>query len=207
MSGWGDFPYWEQLAGSVRAFRNNLNYGGGDIDFAAFGRKLWDLPDHLDARAPNAGAGVVVAGPPFFNFHFADNGGHYVHHGIQCLFSGQYRLFLVLLLVLGCVCFLNLLLFFGVACLCVTLLAMVFDFASDNPANAAAFAVIVAVGCWRDFHRDRRGQQRLEQREREQQQHGQERDSEHHQPDGPLEERQPQQGGRKQRQPRRKQRQ
>ena len=200
MSGWGDLPHWEQLVGGVRGAYDNF---GDSYDFAAVGRKLWDLPYQLAACAPNPGSGLVVTGPPFF--HVPSAAGHdwsdHLLDGFKCIVTGQYRLFLVLIFLLGCILIFYLLIIVGVGCLCIGILAMVFDFASNNPGAAASFAVVLAAQCWRDFHRDR-GQQRVEQREREQQQHGQERHREHHQPDCQLEQRQP----RKQRQPRLKQR-
>jgi len=201
MSGWGDFPHWEQLVGRVRGAYDNF---GDSYDHTAVGRKLWDLPYQLAACAPNPGSGLVVTGPPFF--HVPSAAGHdwsdHLLDGFRCIVVGQYRLFLVLIFLLGCILIFYLLALFGVGCLCIGLLAMAFDFASDNPSAAAAFAVaIAAINWWREFDRDR-GQQRVEQREREQQQHGQQRDREHHQPDCQLEQRQP----RKQRQPRLKQR-
>ena len=212
MSGWGDLPHWEQLVGGVRGAYDNL---GDDYDFAAVGRNLWDLPYQLAACAPNPGSGLVVMGPPFFDvpsaagppfFDVPSAAGHdWCEHLLYCfkrIVAGQYRLFLVLVFLLGCILIFYLLLMVGVGYLSIVLLAMAFDFASDNPGAAASFAVVLAaINWWRDFHRDRR-QQRVEQREREQQQHGQQRDREHHQPDCQLEQRQP----RKQRQPRLKQR-
>ena len=189
MSGWGDFPHWEQLVRSVRGAYNNL---GDNHDFTAVGRKLWDLPNHLDFCAPSPGSGLVVAGPPFF--HVPSAAGHdwsgYILDVLKCLVACQYRLSLVLLLVAAGICAL-LVVLLGVYCwLFIAFVAISFEFASDNPGAAVAFAVLLAAQRWREFDRDR-GQQRVEQREREQQQRGQERYSEHHQPDGQLKQRQP----------------
>jgi hypothetical protein len=201
MSGWGDFPHWEQLVGGVLGAYNSSGY---DLDkFSSVASKLWDLPDHLYAGTlPDPGSGLVVAGPCFYSSANHDAGGGYLLAGFRCLIACNYRLLLVLLVLLGCISAFNLLLIVAAAGLVVWFGAILVNFASDHPGHAAALAFIIAFQWWREQYGDRR-EQRVEQRECEQQQHGQERDCEHHHPHCQLEERQQ----RKKRQPRGKQRQ
>jgi len=203
MSGWDHLPDWEQLVGGMLSFGNNFS-AGGDFDFERVGRSLWDLPDHLSActvsaALPNPGSGLVVSGPPFYYYYGSAGSnnpnscaGDYVTRALQCLITGHYRLFLILLFLAGCITVIYIISIYAAA-------ALAYDCASSHPYHALALAVsLFAIRRgWRELYGGGRGQQR----EREQP------DREHDQPECALGERQPQHGQRKQRQPRRKQRQ
>jgi hypothetical protein len=175
-------PSWEQLFSGVQFGPDAWPWlDGNNIDLAAAaGRKLWDLPYQLAACAPNPGSGLVIAGPPFFNFNALSaagppffnfpsttehDWGEHLFDVLRCIVAGQYRLFLVIIFLFGCIFILYILLIAGAGCLCVALLAMVFGYASDNPSSAAAVALVIAVQRWREWRGDRRPEQQQQQQQ------------------------------------------